>query len=411
MLEESRAAGLSALAVGLGRSYGDSGLNLGQAAIDMSGLDRVLAFDPDTGVLRAQAGLSLGEIMRRMAPLGWFPATTPGTRFVTLGGAVANDVHGKNHHRAGTFGASVRRLGLLRSDLGEIEAAPGDETGLFEATIGGLGLTGIILWAEIQLVRIGGTKLESQSLAFSNCDEFLALARESEAGFEHTVAWVDCSARGSRLGRGVFTRSNWREDGVLAVHDDRQRLSLPADPPGFALNPITLPMINQGFYRLFTARLGKRIEPYASVLFPLDSISGWNRFYGKRGFYQYQCVTPMAAGAAPIAELLAAIAASGQGSFLVVLKTFGAKVSPGLMSFPMPGLTLAVDFSNKGEETLALLTRLDEIVAAAGGRLYPAKDGRMPRSMFEAGYPNLETFTGRIDPALSSSFWRRMHND
>ena len=410
LMRASRDFGLSTLPVGLSRSYGDSGLNLQQAAIDMSRLDRVLAFDPATGVLRAEAGLSLSEVIRRFAPRGWFLPTTPGTRFVTLGGAVGNDVHGKNHHRAGTFGASVRRLGLLRSDEGLVETTPDLNPELFAATIGGLGLTGIILWVELQLVPIQSCRIDQETIAFAGCDEFLALARESEAGFEHTVAWVDCASGAGGKTRGVFSRGNWRTDGDFTIHGDRQRIRLPVDLPGFALNPLTLKAFNEFYYRLQLSKPRQAIDHYTAAFYPLDAIGGWNRLYGPRGFYQFQCVTPFEAGAEPVAELLRAIAASGEGSFLAVLKTFGDKPSPGLMSFPRPGLTLALDFSNRGEATLELLSRLDDIVAAAGGRLYPAKDGRMPPAMFRLGYPNLPQFASRIDPALSSSFWRRIQN-
>jgi L-gulonolactone oxidase len=401
---------MSVLAVGLGRSYGDSGLNLDQAVIDMSHLDRVLAFDPATGVLRGEAGLSLSEIIRRVVPLGWFLPTTPGTRFVTLGGAVANDVHGKNHHRAATFGAWVRRLGLWRSDQGEMEISPAESPELFAATVGGVGLTGVILWVELQLVRIGGSRLDTETIPFANCDEFLEIARESEASFEHTVAWVDCSSRKAGLGRGIFTRGNWRADGVLTVHDDRRRAVLPMDLPGFALNPVTLSAFNALYYHLGASGPRHGIQTYAQAFHPLDTIGGWNRLYGPRGFFQFQCVTPMEAGMAPVANMLSAIAATGEGSFLAVLKTFGDKPSPGLLSFPRRGVTLAMDFANRGPATLALLARLDAIAAAAGGRLYPAKDGRMSPAMFKGGYPQLSRFIDRIDPAFSSSFWRRIHH-
>ncbi len=411
LVHASRAGGLTSLCTGLGRSYGDSALNQGQTVIDMSRLDRVLAFDAVNGVLRAEAGLGLSDVITRIVPHGWFLPTTPGTRFVTLGGAVANDVHGKNHGRAGTFGASVRRIGLWRSDRGEVEISPDLTPELFCATVGGLGLTGAILWVEIQLARIGSSRLDVETIPFGNLDQFLQIALESEAGHEHTVAWVDCSSRGPGFGRGVFTRANWRDDGPLTVHTDRRRLTLPVDLPGFALNGLSLAALNALIHARQTTRPRREICHYAQAFYPLDAIGAWNRLYGPRGFFQFQCVTPLGAGMQPVADLLAAISAVGQGSFLVVLKTFGERASPGLLSFPRRGVTLAIDVANRGERTLALLSRLDRIVMAAGGRLYPAKDGRMPPAMFRAGYPELPRFIGQIDPAFSSSFWRRMCHD
>jgi FAD/FMN-containing dehydrogenase len=396
--------GLSCLATGLGRSYGDSGLNLNHAAIGMARLDRVLGFNAKTGVLRAEAGLSLSEVIRRVAPHGWFLPTTPGTRFVTLGGAVAHDVHGKNHHRAGAFGASVRSLGLLRSDRGLITIGPELEPELFAATVGGLGLTGLIVWVELQLAPVTSSFLDAETLIFGDLDEFFAINSESVAGFEHTVAWIDCLS----AGRGFYGRANWRQDGRIKLHDDRMRVSLPIDLPGFALNPLTLRVLNEAIFRRQQAGARRSVDHYTSAFYPLDAIGGWNRLYGSAGFYQYQCVTPMGAGIEPVRDLLKVISASGEGSFLAVLKTLGAKPSPGLLSFPQEGLTLAIDFSNRGLKTLELFARLDEIVAAAGGRIYPAKDGRMPPAMFAAGYPALPQFIERLDPAFSSSFWRRI---
>jgi L-gulonolactone oxidase len=377
----------------------------------MAGLDRVLAFDPSTGVLRAEAGISLGEVIRRVAPHGWFLPTTPGTRFVTLGGAVANDVHGKNHHHMGTFGTNVRRIGLLRSDLGAVEVGPGDNAGLFPATVGGLGLTGVILWVEIQLTPIRSCFLDSERISFGDLEEFRQIAAESTEGFEHTVSWIDCATATREKVRGVFNRANWRDDGRFVLHDDRQRLSLPFDLPGFALNPLTLRAFNEVYYRLQSAPPKQRTEHYTATFYPLDAIGRWNGLYGRRGFFQHQCVTPEEAGVEPIGEMLAAISAAGEGSFLAVLKTFGPKPSPGLLSFPRPGFTLALDFANRGTRTYQLLARLDDIVAAAGGRIYPAKDGCMSPALFAAGYPQLDRFRAAIDPSFSSSFWRRVADD
>lgn len=410
-IERARSDGLSLLGVGLGRSYGDSGQNHGQAIIRTPKLDRVLAFDAENGVLRAQAGLSLSDAINLILPFGWFLPTTPGSKFVTIGGAVANDVHGKNHYSAGTFGSSVTALGLMRSDVGLIEVSPLVEPELFAATIGGLGLTGLILWVEVKLAKIGSAFLDEETCAFENLDGYFALAEESAGRFEHTVSWIDCSTKGTKLGRGLFTRGNWCSDGRYEGHSDRPRLTLPFDAPNWGMNPLTLRLFNAAWFGGGKLKQSSRTTHYATSFYPLDAIGKWNRLYGSRGFYQYQCVVPTDGSRDTIGALLSLIAASGQGSFLAVLKTFGHKVSPGLLSFPMPGVTLALDFPNCGDASLALFKRLDVIVAESCGRLYPAKDARMSPSMFRQGYQHtLNQFIGQCDPALSSSFWRRVYN-
>jgi FAD/FMN-containing dehydrogenase len=395
------------LARGLGRSYGDSALNPEGAVIAMGEVNRIHSFDPTTGVLRADAGLSLDVAIRLGLPHGWFPAVAPGTRFVSLGGAIANDVHGKNHHRAGTFGRHVRRLALLRTDGATQELTPDDPTGRFAATVGGLGLTGVIAWAEIQLAPAPSAYLDAEDIGFGGLDAFFALAAESDATHEHTVAWVDCAAGGRSLGRGVFTRANPADDPRRELPSS-PRWRLPLDLPAQTLNPLTLRAFNAFRYRAKSARKGVRRRPYDSVLFPLDAIEGWNRLYGRHGFYQHQSVVPVGAARDAVAELLRQIAGSGHGSFLAVLKTFGPTTSPGMLSFPMEGCTLALDFRNTGASTLLLLERLDRVVAEAGGRLYPAKDGRVSAAMFRAGYPRLAEFARHVDPGMSSAFWRRV---
>lgn len=396
------------LAVGLGRSYGDSGLNPDGAAIRMTSLDRVHVFDRENGVFRAEAGLSLDALIRIAAPFGFFPPVVPGTRFVTLGGAVANDIHGKNHFRQGAFGRHVRRLSLLRTDGSRFELCPGDQTGLFAATIGGLGLTGVIEWVELALAKIPGGFIEAEDIAFGSLDEFFALAGESERTHEHTVAWVDCTRKDGSLGRGIFSRGNWTSDNGHPSYAVAKRASLPVDLPRFTLNPWSLKAFNAVYFRAKRARAGTRRIHCAPFFFPLDAIGDWNRLYGRDGLYQYQCVIPMAAGPGAVRRLLNRISRSGEGSFLAVLKTFGSLSSPGLLSFPLEGVTLALDFANRGERTLSLLSALDDDVRSAGGRLYPAKDGRISASMFAAGYPNLPKFGTYVDPGLCSSFWRRV---
>lgn len=406
-LVAGRPAGTSLLAVGLRRSYGESGLNDGGSLIDMSRLDRLIGFDPETGILHAEAGVSLAQVIDFAVPRGFFLPVTPGTKFVTLGGAVANDVHGKNHRQAGTFGRHVRGIGLLRADGTWRRLTPQDNDGLFAATVGGLGLTGIITDVELALKPIAASRLDAETVPFGHIGDFFALDRESAGGHEYTVAWIDCLKGGAALGRGIFTRANHAAEGPRIVERGAGP-RLPVDLPGFALNRLSIGAFNRLYYHRLRLAAGRKPMSYNGFFYPLDGIADWNRMYGARGFYQYQSVVPRAAAEEATAEMLKQVARAGEGSFLVVLKSFGALPSPGMLSFPMEGTTLALDFPNKGASTLALLDRLDAIVDEAGGRQYPAKDGRMQASMFRRGYGRLDDFSRHVDPAFSSSFWRRM---
>lgn len=397
-----------AAVAGLGRSYGDVGLSSHATHLVMTGLDRLMSFDRHAGVVTAEAGISLSELLRIIVPAGFFLPTTPGSRFVTLGGAVANDVHGKNHHRAGSFGAHVRRLGLALSSGEVLTVSQSEHPDLFIATIGGLGLTGVIVWVELALTRIASAYLDVETLPFRDLEAFVELAAESVRSHEHTVSWIDCMGSGAKLGRGVFSRANWRDDGRLVPHKTNGKLSLPIDAPGFALNRYSVAAFNAAYAFLGKSKAGIRQAHYEPFFYPLDAIGSWNRMYGSKGFYQYQCVTPISAGIDPVGDMLKLISASGQGSFLAVLKSFGPKVSSGLLSFPMEGYTLALDFPNKGARALALFEDLDRIVATAGGRLYPAKDARMSKAMFELGYPEKERFLKHRDEALTTDFAERV---
>ncbi|MFL6799347.1 MAG: FAD-dependent oxidoreductase [Xanthobacteraceae bacterium] len=401
-------AGRKLLPVGLRRSYGDSALNPDGMLIDMTGLDRILAFDPARRLLRAEPGVSFDVLLNMLVPHGLFLPVVPGTRFVTLAGAVANDIHGKNHHGAGTFGRWIRRIGLLRSDGDELELEAGEQSGLFAATVGGLGLTGLITWVELELASIASTTMQAENIPFGGLDEFFAIAAESEEKFDHTVAWVDCLAKGAALGRGIFMRARHSPVGPLTATGGRPRLSLPLDFPGAVLNNATVRAFNALYYWTGTRTPRASNVHYQRFFFPLDAIGQWNRIYGRRGMYQYQSVVPPAAARDATRAMLHAIASAGEGAFLAVLKTFGDKASPGMLSFPRPGTTLALDLPNRGTSTLALMGKLDAIVQDAGGRLYPAKDGRIPADMFRAGYPDRSGFATHVDPAFSSSFWKRV---
>jgi FAD/FMN-containing dehydrogenase len=401
--------GATILPRGLGRSYGDSCLNDGGLLLDATGLDRLIDFDPTTGVLRCEAGLSLAAILDLMVPRGWFLPVTPGTKFVTVAGALANDIHGKNHHRAGTFGHHVRRFELVRSDGRRMVCSPQENEALFRATIGGLGLTGFITWVEFTLKPITSERIDRESIKFSSLGEFLELTRNSDERFEYTVAWIDCLASGPRLGRGIFFRGNHATGSDGRPKPGRpQRLSVPLYAPNFVLGPLTVRSFNTLYYKRQRRKLVTDSVHYDPFFYPLDAVGHWNRLYGKRGFLQYQYAVPAERGIEATRNILTRIAESGEGSFLAVLKEFGNSPAAGMLSFPMRGMTLALDFAHRGASTLALLDRLDAIVLAQGGRLYPAKDARMSAASFQTFYPQWREFSRFVDPAFSSSFWRRV---
>lgn len=392
-----------------GRSYGDSCLNEGGVMLDVSHLRRLLAFDEHEGLLRCEAGVSLAEILAVIVPRGWFLPVTPGTKYVSVGGAIANDIHGKNHHRAGTFGCHVTCFELLRSNGERLLCSPTENSKLFRATIGGLGLTGVILWAEFRLKRIANPLIDMERIRFASLDEFMQLSRQSDQEYEYTVSWVDCLVGGKDACRGLFLRGNHAPE---TARVGRQRgqlpLTVPFDLPSLALNTLTVKTFNALYYRSQLRHAVRKLVHYDPFFYPLDSIKNWNRLYGRRGFLQYQCVVPFDGGDEAMRELLERIRRSGQGSFLTVLKQFGDVQSPGLLSFPRPGLTLALDFACHGQETLRLLDELDTIVRASGGAVYPAKDARMSAQSFQVYFPRWQEFARHKDPGFSSSFWRRV---
>ncbi|WP_353086874.1 FAD-binding oxidoreductase [Stenotrophomonas sp.] len=400
----------SALPYGNGRSYGDSCQNAGGTLLHTRALDRFIAFDPVSGRLQCEAGATLEDIISLVLPQGWFLPVTPGTSQVTVGGAIANDVHGKNHHRCGSFGHHVVAFELLRSDGSRrVCRADDDAEGWFAATVGGLGLTGLVTWAELQLRRVPGTCLEVENIRFGSLAEFFSLSQASALTHEYTVAWIDCLARGRSLGRGHFTRADHAaQRAEERPMPPRRRLAMPLTPPISLVNRLTLRPFNALYYWRQPARRKRSVAHLLPFFHPLDSIGHWNRMYGPAGFLQYQCVLPPATAADGVAALLQDIARSGQGSFLAVLKQFGDTPSRGMLSFPRPGTTLALDFPNSGPAVFQLLDRLDRIVDAAGGALYPAKDARMSAHAFQHAYPHWQAFSRFIEPRFSSGFWRRV---
>lgn len=391
---------------GLGRSYGDVNLNEGGDLFLNHRKDKILSADWNTGIIRAEGGLSIAELIKLTIPRGWMIPVSPGTKYVTLAGAVANDVHGKNHHIASSFGAHITALGLVRSDIGEVTCTPTQNTSLFKSTISGLGLTGYISWVEIQLKPIKSSQLFVENIKCNNIDTFLSLSEESK-DWEFTVMWLDCFASGSKLGRGIFSRARFLEDENLTVRNDNRTVSVPLELPSFCLNKFTVSAFNW-LYRHRPGASYRGHVSYDKFFYPLDDVLHWNRIYGRKGFYQHQCIIPKASAKEGITKLLEEIAQSDQGSFLSVLKYHGKERSKGIISFCFEGVSLALDFPNRGQKTRSLLSRLDEIVVEYSGRVYPAKDGRMSAETFQTCYPNWQALEAARDPQVSTSFWRRV---
>ena len=412
--------GATLIARGNGRSYGDAALN-SELTLSMLAMNRMRAFDAGTGLLDCEAGVLLTDLLETFAPRGWFPPVVPGTRLVTVGGMVAADVHGKNHHRDGTFGAHVESLTLASADGAIRECSRTENADLFCATLGGMGLTGVILSVRFRLRPVETAFVMAETLAARDLDETMALF-EASRDWPYSVAWIDCLAQGAGLGRAVVTRGAFIERGALPPHLASNplrpvpagKLRVPADVPSALLNRVSIGLFNALFYRRGRgrARSGARPVHFDRFFFPLDRIEAWNRLYGRRGFVQYQCVLPKGESVAGVAALLERAAASGQGSFLAVLKLFGP-AGEGLMSFPLEGYTLALDFPLR-TGTLALLDGLDEITHRHGGRVYLAKDARCAPERMREGYPRLGAFkavraeAAGVPPGFASELSRRL---
>ncbi len=404
---------------GLGRSYGDPAQNAGGRVLDASGVRGLTELDLTRGLVTAAAGTSIHDLMNWLVPLGWFVPVTPGTRYVTVGGAIANDIHGKNHHSAGSWGNHVRSMTLATPADGKVTVTPESDPSLFWATVGGVGLTGVILDATIELHAIETSRLVVDTDRTRDLDEVMALMTEGDDRYEYSVAWIDLMARGAAVGRSILDRGTFARIDDLPAKARRDPLAyraeailpMPVTAPPKLLNPLTVRAFNELWYRKAPRQRRGHVATIPSFFHPLDAIHDWNRGYGPAGFLQWQCVVPLDAGET-MRHIVEAFSASASTSLVNVLKRFGPG-NEGMLSFPQPGWTLSVDLSADVAGLGRLLDRLDELVLEAGGRHYLAKDSRMRRSTFEAGYPRLDEWRAvrrRVDPdgVLQHDLGRRL---
>lgn len=368
------------------RSYGDSALS--ETVSDATTYRYFLDFEPETGLLHVQSGVLLADIIEHFVPKGWFLKVSPGTKLVTVGGAIASDVHGKNHHIDGCFSACVDSFRLMLPD-GSIETcSPSENTELFNATCGGMGLTGVILDAKIQLKPIRSKYIQQTTIKTANLQDTFA-AFEQYADSPYSVAWIDCLAKGSQLGRSLLMVGDFADDGDLS-YQAKSKISVPGFFPSFCLNRLSVKIFNALYYNKVTKRESRQRVDIDNFFYPLDALDHWNRIYGKEGFVQYQFILPKEQSLKGLEEILNRIAGAGMGSFLAVLKLYG-KENDNDLSFPMEGYSLALDFKMQ-TGLLPFLDELDQIVLKYDGRLYLAKDARMKQAVFEQGYPRVERF-------------------
>jgi decaprenylphospho-beta-D-ribofuranose 2-oxidase len=407
------------VARGLGRSYGDPAQNAGGMVLDMTGLSGVRTFDADEGVVTVAAGTSLDDLMRWLLPLGWFVPVSPGTRFVTVGGAIASDVHGKGHHATGSFGNTVLSMELVLPGGERRMLTPAGTPDAFWATVGGMGLTGTLVEATLRLLPVETSSMVVDTERARDLDDLMSRMEAGDADYRYSAAWLDSMARGAKLGRGVLTRGDHARRDQLparkrasALHfAPHVRVVAPPWAPPALLNRYTVPAFNEGWFRKHPVERRGEVQGITPFFHPLDGILGWNRVYGPRGMLQYQPVLPFGAEDT-LRAIIERTATERLPSFVTVLKRFGP-ANQGHLSFPMPGWTLNLDFPVGRPELHAVLDEFDEMVVEAGGRVYLAKDSRMRPEHLPAMYPRLEEWRAvraSLDPdgALASDQSRRL---
>lgn len=398
------AAGGGLLARGLGRSYGDAALSKSSAVILTGKLDHLLSFDERNGTLTCEAGISYADLLRVFLPRGWFPSVTPGTKFVTMGGALACDIHGKNHHKEGSFVDFVSSFKLLTADLDLINCSRQENSDLFWATAGGMGLTGIISEITLSLRPVESQFMMVKKIRCGNLSEAFKMIEANEAEYPYSVSWIDCLAGGKNLGRSILILGRHAKAAEVVGKDPldfaepKQRLTVPFDLPVWMLNRYSIGSFNALYYTMAGGDGHERVSAIDPFFYPLDAIGDWNRMYGSAGFVQHQCVLPLSTSYAGLEEILTLSSKRGRSSFLAVLKKFGS--GHGSISFPMAGYTLALDMPVK-PGLFEFTKELDELVIKHGGRVYLTKDACLSRETFRRMYPDLSKWTAvkkAVDP-------------
>lgn len=404
-----QAAAASVIARGSGRSFGDSARNSDGVVLSTTRLDRFISFDRDTGLLRCEAGVLLGELLEQTLPYGWSLPVLGPSRFITVGGAIATDSFGENQARAGSFGRHVNRFELARSDGSKIMCSADENPALFRATIGGLGLTGVILWAELRLKNVPGPWLETERLRCTHVRDFFRLAEDSQGTHEYAFAWVDALATGPKLGRGFFLRANDAASTTVAPKSEATGFGwkVPFELPSFVMSRPVIRSLGELRYQRQSAQPTRRTLHYSRVLQARDSIEGLERLYGRRGLLRYECVVPIE-NPETVVGLLEFIPRSGALVSRAILRRFGEQPAAGLLSLARKGYALSLEIANDGAKAAVLTDRLDDLVKACGGAVGLASDTRMSGATFRQLYPNWEQFATLVDPRFSSNFWRRV---
>lgn len=400
------------IAYGAGRSYGDAPLNHNGQALLTHTMNRVIDFDHVTGKIICEPGVTFAELIDQFLPHGYLVPVSPGTGFVTIGGAVANDIHGKNHEHHGSFGQHVQWMELMLPDASVCRISRDNNAELFFSTIAGIGLTGIILAVCFYMQKVPSNAVTVTETRAKDLDAFIAAFEESRHSASYSVGWIDALAGGKNFGRGILETAEYSPDNIAELR--QRKLTIPFDFPGFALNPVSIGLFNSAYYRRVPSNGRRRQLHLTRFLYPLDTLHKWNRIYGKRGLYQFQCVLPDSTSVNGLQQLLETIRRSRAASFLAVLKTLGGE-GDGYLSFPMKGYTLALDFPCK-PGMQQLIQRLEEITLEHGGRVYLAKDACLSAERFSAMYPKLDLFRNvlsRIDPEqrMNSDMARRLGMD
>ena len=399
-------AGEGLLCRGLGRSYGDAAISADSRVLVTSKLDRFLSFDSQNGIVRCEPGVSFAEIIRTFLPKGWFPAVTPGTKHVTMGGALASDIHGKNHHYEGSFIDFVKSFSLITADNQAVECSREKNSQLFWASAGGMGLTGIVSEIELQLRAVENQFIVLKRISCAGLAATFKAIEDNEKGYPYSVSWIDCVAGGSALGRSILilgrhaNKTDLKDSGeALNYTDPKQKVKVPLDLPSWLLNRYSIGAFNSLYYHVFGGDGQEKLSHYEPFFYPLDAVLDWNRLYGKSGFIQYQCALPLDTSKAGMEEIVSLCSKRGRSSFLAVLKKFGA--GHRLLSFPIEGYTLALDIPVK--DGLFEFTReLDELVLKYGGRIYLAKDSCVDAEsfakMYEDDLPKWKEIKRGVDP-------------